>query len=99
LTPHDARPGYQLVMVFQGAPTVDGSQACAGAPGGSVQPGGATVVVAAFCVSGRAVSEVTGRVVAGSPEDPRFQALMREVASEVFRPDEFQGGDGGVNSH
>jgi len=98
LSPRDARPGYQLVMVFQGAPTVDGAQACAGAPGGLGQAGGPMVVVAAFCVSGRAVSEATGRVVAGSAEEPRFTALMRALASEVFRPDEFSGGDAGATS-
>jgi hypothetical protein len=99
LAPQDARPGYQLVLVFQGAPTVDGAQACAGAPGGLGRSGDNLTVVAAFCVSGRAVSEATGRVVAANAEDPQFTALMQAMASEIFRPDEFQGGNGGTESH
>lgn len=97
LAPGDtARPGYQFVLVFAPAPTLDAADACAGKGGGGGQPDGRVDALAVFCASGRAVSYISGRVTAAGIDDPAFTALLQGIGQAVFRRDEFQGGNGDV---
>jgi hypothetical protein len=89
-----ARPNYQLVLVFQPAPTTDGQDACNGQPGGGPADG-EVKVAAAFCVAGKAVSQATGWVGASGPDDPKLAALLHQISMELFRPDDASPGAGG----
>lgn len=87
-----ARKGYSLVVDFSGIvqdPCAPSDSVVVPAQRGSVD------LEAAFCVSGQAVRRVRGHTVVAGPEAPDFQSLMHQVASELFRPDEYQGGNGG----
>jgi hypothetical protein len=98
LSPDDrAKRGYQLALAFGGDLDETGAAACAGQGGGTGQASGGVIVVAAFCVNGRVLSEATGSVVADDPHAPAFRQLLAQLATSVFRPDENPAahGDGG----
>jgi hypothetical protein len=91
-----AKNGFQLALAFGGDLDETGAQACAG-QGGSQGPaaGGRVVVVAAFCVNNRVLSEASGQVAANDPRAPEFRELLGQLSTSLFRPDEPMGPGGG----
>lgn len=101
LVPDDSvRSGYTLVFGFQPEATVDGDRLChaqfAAGPAGSLGNGvelwgeeaGLTMrAIAAFCVAGRAETEIVGQTQVVSPDDPRMNDLLNQMMQAVFRPD------------
>lgn len=89
-----AMGNFSVVLAFSQAGWVDGELLCHGG-GRQVDQGGRVRLVAAFCVSGRALTVAEGEVAAEGPEDPRFAELIRQVMLALFRPDLTPGGGKG----
>lgn len=102
LTPGPAaKPNYSVVFVFQPTVTLTGQNLCDGhfdqGPGSdgilggngfvSEQPGVTVRAIAAFCVSGRAETEIVGQTQAVNAADVRVLDLVRAMAQALFRPD------------
>lgn len=84
-------------MLFSPAPSQGGDDLCRGrveSPG-SRRETGSIHLLAAFCVSGNAQTEIVGEVEAAGPDDPRFKELIGQVIVRLFRPDLPDTGDGG----
>jgi hypothetical protein len=97
LTPGaSAQRGYELAFLFSPTLTQGGDELCQGR---IEEPQPAFVsprvhVLAAFCVSGRAETEVAGEAEAMGPHDERFRNLVQQVVMALFRPDLPDTGDG-----
>ncbi len=90
-----AKPGYILVLDFADQPLAD---PCAPITDQTATTTHAPVVVeASLCISGRPLVQVRGSVAAQSPQDESFREMLRLVGSEIFRPEEYQGGNGDVS--
>jgi hypothetical protein len=97
LTPGaSARRGYELAFLFSPAPTQSGDDLCQGRieDPGPAPKAGKIHVLGAFCVSGRAETEVVGDGEATGPDDEHFRALVQQVTLQLFRPDIPDSGDG-----
>lgn len=82
-----AKDGYRLVLLFNPAATMTGQDLCNGRADQSQPVAGEVHLVGAFCVSGRAETEVTAWTPATGPQDVRFQDLLNQVMLTLFRPD------------
>lgn len=91
-----AKPGYILVLDFADQSLTD---PCAPLPEqpAVVTPHNPLVVEASLCVSGRPLVQVRGSVAAQAPQEESFREMLRLVGSEMFRPEEYQGGNGDVS--
>jgi hypothetical protein len=95
-----AKDNYALIFVFSPAVTLSGDDLCKGRAdqmASPVSPSGGTVTVraiGAFCVSGRAETEIVGETQATGAGDVRFLDLMRQMMLALFRPDVHEGGHG-----
>ncbi|MEX0759411.1 MAG: hypothetical protein WD100_07520 [Tistlia sp.] len=79
---------YKVVLVFDPAGGWDGYAACKHGelPRSVGRRGESLEVLALFCEGHRLMTSTQGRVVAASPADPRFQALMKQIALDLFPP-------------
>ncbi|MGF1640694.1 MAG: hypothetical protein ACFCUO_07070 [Rhodospirillales bacterium] len=79
----------RVVMTFNGAAGIGGRDQCQDrSQGGGPLPEGRITIVATLCSGEDALANVGGRVAAGSgPSDPRFEALIRQVTTDMFRTD------------
>lgn len=95
-----ARANYALVFAFQPPPTLSAQTLCATiapGPGGAAAPGPEPVLapapgrrieaLGAFCLSGRALTQISGRVDTVSVTDQGFRDLMARMMNGLFRPD------------
>lgn len=91
-----ARSNYSLVFAFQPPRQGDASDLCSGRVG-TVRPDQPVVLDAALCISGFAYSFASGRVVADSPDDPRFKSLISQMILTLFYSDgRLDGGNGPI---
>ncbi|HVI50433.1 MAG TPA: hypothetical protein VM661_04415 [Candidatus Sulfotelmatobacter sp.] len=89
LAPNDtAKSNYRVVFLFNPANVMGGQNLCDGRADQQPAPAGEVRAVAAFCVAGRAVTEITGRTQVVGPNDERFLQLMAIMKNELFREDE-----------
>lgn len=80
-------PNFRVVVVLQPSPGLDEDDVCAGRPAflAGVPPG-QVAAFGAFCNGGRALTYTRGSVQGvGGAGDPRFLALMNQVARDLFR--------------
>jgi len=97
LTPNDsARSGYRLVFLFNPSPLMMGQSLCDGHADQVAAVPGEVKAVAAFCVSGRAETEIAAQTQAAGPDDPAFGQMLNLMMQALFRPDEKTGSG---NSH
>ncbi|HLN24269.1 MAG TPA: hypothetical protein VK558_09825 [Patescibacteria group bacterium] len=95
-----AKDNYELVFVFSPALTLRGDDLCKGrgdqaAEAAPVAGGTVTVrAIAAFCVAGRAETEIVGETQAEESGDVRFSGMMRQMMLSLFRPDVRDNGHG-----
>lgn len=95
-----ARANYALVLAFQPPPTLSAQTLCATiapGPAGAAAPGPAPVLapapgqrieaLGAFCLSGQALTQISGRVDAVFVTDQSFRDLMARMMNALFRPD------------
>ena len=98
-----ARDNYALVFAFQPRSSLSGASLCnhatpSGAPSNDesqklLLPGGPSFdadrvhAIAAFCLSGRALTSVSGQTTMASGDDPNFSALVAMMMRDLFRPD------------
>jgi|GEM_PF-1425676 len=82
-----AKEGYRLVLLFNPASTMAGQDLCNGRADQGQPVAGEVHLVGAFCVSGRAETEVTAWTTATGPQDVRFQELLNQAMLTLFRPD------------
>lgn len=82
-----AQDNYSLVFAFQPPRRGDASDLCSGRVG-TVSPGQPVMLDAALCISGFAYSFASGRVVADSPDDPRFKSLINQMILALFYSDD-----------
>lgn len=82
-----ARENYRLVFLFNPAPTMMGQSLCDGRADQQRAVAGEVRLVAAFCVSGRAETEVAAWTPAAGPGDSDFQFLLNQTMLTLFRPD------------
>lgn len=88
LTPDaSARDNYRLVFLFNPAPTMGGQDLCDNHADQEAPVPGELHLVAAFCVAGRAETEVTAWTPIRGPEDPALTELLHQVMLSLFRPD------------
>jgi hypothetical protein len=94
LAPDDtANPRFWLIYVFNPPANLSGNDICQRGTSGATSKGfapaqpGKVEAVAAFCVEGRALTEITGRTQADGPDDPRFREMTRLMMAAVFRSD------------
>ena len=88
-----AKDNYELVFVFSPALTLRGDDLCHGRGDQAADGGGGSVrALGAFCVAGRAETEIIGETQADGPADPHFMNLMRQMMLSLFRPDVRDGG-------
>ncbi len=76
---------FRTVVVFGPALSLTEDAICAGRPGFSPQPPGRVAIMAAFCNDYRPLTSMRGGTLAVGPDDPRFAALMRQTARDLFR--------------
>lgn len=93
-----ARPGYELAFAFSPAPTLSGDSLCdmtaRPSPVAIPSDGGRVRATGAFCVAGRALSQVDGWTQASSVSDQRFDQMLNQMMQSLFRPDIADTGDG-----
>ncbi len=84
-----AQPAYSVVMLFDPPPTLTGGRLCRGDPSAlPVAPAADRLtLLAAFCRSGRSLTELRGSIPAVSgPDDPIFAELVGQVTNGLFPP-------------
>lgn len=79
------RRNFRTVVVFGPAPSLTEDAICAGRPVFAPRPPGQVAIMAAFCNNYRPLTSLRGGTVALGPDDPRFIALMRQTATDMFR--------------
>ena len=80
---------YKVVVVFDPATQWDGEAACKHGtlPESGGRRGAGVGVLALFCEGHRLMTAVQGTIpAADSPDDPRFRALLEQVALDLFPP-------------
>lgn len=91
-----ARKGYSLAFVFDPVPTLRGDDICQGRYEAGGRAGSHPLrMVGAFCMSGRALTEVSGEASLSGPDDPAFREFMHGAVLAIFRPDIANTGDVG----
>ena len=83
--PQDYTSPYRVVMVFDPAETVSPKELCTGDPKPSERSEGTIKIAAAFCSRDTFETSVWGRVAqTEGPDDPEFQALIRQITTQLF---------------
>jgi len=100
LHPDDsAKKNFSMVLAFNPVEPLDPQDLCDNRPSADAQsPEGDLTIIAAFCVSGKAVSHSTAWITTADPRSPALAKLIAGVKSELFRPDDAvqaSGGDSG----
>lgn len=86
-TPEGFSSVYHVVVVFDPPIGTAPSRICADPNVQAAPRPGEVGVLAAFCQNDRRITSAGGHVAgAENPDDPRFQALMRQVATLLFPP-------------
>jgi hypothetical protein len=82
--PERPRPYYRLVLIFDPALDLGSNQVCNGAT--RLRPGqpGIFYLFAVYCRNDQVLSETTAWTAASGPNDPRIDALFRELFQVVF---------------
>ena len=81
-----ARLQYRVVFMFDPPVNISGAALCDPAsplPQPTAQPG-ATVVLGAYCLHDRRVTEARGTTATAGPGDPRFEALFTQLIRTVL---------------
>ena len=78
--------GVRMVMTFNGGEGLDGFTQCAGrSAGGDPAAGGAVRAITSLCMGETLLVTVRGRLGRSDGlEDPRFAALIRQIAVDLF---------------
>lgn len=88
-TPDDsAKDNYKVVFLFNPSELMGGQNLCDGRADQAQAAVGEVRALAAFCVAGRAVTEISGRTAVSGPKDERFAHLMSQMKEALFRADE-----------
>jgi hypothetical protein len=79
---------YKVVLVFDPPVQWDGYAICKHGdfPVSAGRQGDAVEVLAIFCEGHRLMTSTQGAVSAGSPDDPAFRALLKQIALDLFPP-------------
>lgn len=96
-----ARKGYSLTFVFEPARTLQGDDICQGNFEQDPKPLLQHMrlrrmrMIGAFCLSGRALTEVSGEAALAGTDDPAFTDFLHHAVLALFRPDIADSGDSG----
>lgn len=81
------RRGYRLVVVLNPVRPVGHGEACRDLRDIDLGPGAATTRVhAAFCVSERPLSHISGRAALAGPDDPALGRLLAQALDQLLPP-------------
>ena len=84
------RRGYRLVVVLNPARPVGHGEACRDLRDIDLGPGAATTRLhAAFCVSERPLSHISGRAALAGPDDPALGRLLAQALDQLLPPRNF----------
>lgn len=87
-TPALRESAYKVVLVFDPPVQWDGYAICKHGdfPASAGPRDGGVEVLAIFCEGHRLMTSTQGAAQAGSPDDPAFRALMKQIALDLFPP-------------
>ena len=100
LRPDDsAKENFRMVLAFNPVKPLDAQDLCDNHPSADAQSAeGELIIIAAFCVSGRAVSHTEAWITSPNPRSADLANLIAGIKSELFRPDDTWQASGGSSS-